>query len=398
MKYLWIGVNTSAQGKEHILKNGGKILSSDVSSSAILSGLAENGIAIDSINAPSLPPYPRYKEKRAKEFRWENENGSHGVSVSYKNVKYLNLLYKKRALVKEAKKWAKAHKGEDVTVLIYQMHSPFMAAAAAIKSIIPKTKLVLIVPDLPQFMDLHMSPVKKVLKAIDWRVIRRLMKKVDKYILYSRHMADFLKLKDGTWTVMEGLFDPSLLIEDTPKEKSEKKTVMFSGVLDTRMGIPSLLDAFSLLDENYELWLTGSGNAVPLIEERAKTDERIRYFGFLPSRLDLLKKQREATMMISTRDPEEKASAYCFPSKIFEYMVSGNPVLSTRILGIPEEYFHHLVPLDDLKPETLASVIRSVGEMPEDERRAFGKAAADFIIENKSSEAQARLILNFLSL
>ena len=103
-------------------------------------------------------------------------------------------------------------------------------------------------------------------------------------------------------------------------------------------------------------------------------------------------------MLISTRNPAETASAYCFPSKIFEYMVSGNPVLSTRIPGIPEEYFAHLVPLDDISPETLANAIRSVAEMPKESRKAFGKAAADFIIENKNNVAQTRRMLDFLNL
>ena len=398
MEYLWIGVSNSEEGKAHILKNGGKLLSAEVSSAALLSGLAENGIFPDSINACALPAYPRYAEKTVKQFRWETENGKSGVSVGYKNVKYLNHHYKKRALVKEAKKWAREHKNEDVTVFVYQMHSPFMAAAKAVKKIIPSARLALIVPDLPQFMDLHMSRVKRVLKKIDWHAIRRLMKKVDRYILYSKHMATFLGLKDGTWTVVEGSFDPSLLIEEAPKAENGKISVMYSGVLDLRYGIRELLDAFALLDENYELWLTGTGNAVPLIEERAKNDGRIRYYGFLPSRLDLLKKQHEADMLISTRNPAEKASAYCFPSKIFEYMVSGSPVLSTKILGIPDEYFEHLISLPDIEPETLAKKIREVAKMPPEDREAFGKAAKDYIIENKSNVAQVRRMLDFLDL
>ena len=398
MKYLWIGVSNSEDGRQHVINNGGKLLSAEISSSAILSGLAENGIACDSVNAAPLPAYPRYRERTVKEFRWQNADGSTGVSVSYKNVKYLNLLYKKRALIKEAKKWATLNRGEDVTVFVYQMHSPFMAAAKAVKRIVPHARIVLIVPDLPQFMDLHMSRVKKVLKKIDWHTIRRLMKSVDRYILYSRHMADFLKLKDGSWMVMEGSFDPSLLIEDTQGAENGKISVMYSGVLDLRYGIKELLDAFALLDENYELWLTGTGNAVSLIEERAKSDPRIRYYGFLPSRLDLLKKQHEATMLISTRNPAEKASAYCFPSKIFEYMVSENPVLSTKILGIPEEYFTYLVPLEDISPTSLKTAIVGVAEMPAEKREAFGRAAADFIIKNKSNVTQARRILDFLAL
>lgn len=398
MKYLWIGVTNSPEGRAHVVQNGGKLLSAEVSNDALLSGLAENGAVCDSINATSLPAYPHYPEKKIRSFRWESAHGAHGVSVGYKNLKYVGLLFKRRALVKEAKAWAKAHRGDDVTVFIYQMHTPFMAAAKAVKRIIPHAKIVLIVPDLPQFMDLHMSRVKRVLKKIDWCSIRRLMKQVDRYVLYSRHMADFLKLKDGLWTVMEGSFDPSLLIEDTPKAQSEKISVMYSGVLDMRYGIGELLDAFTLLGENYELWLTGAGNAVPLIEERAKSDRRICYLGFLPSRTDLLRKQHEATMLISTRNPAEPASAYCFPSKIFEYMVSGNPVISTRILGIPEEYFEHLILLDDISPASLAKAIRSVSDMPTESREAFGRAAADFVIENKNNVAQTRRMLDFANL
>ena len=76
-------------------------------------------------------------------------------------------------------------------------------------------------------------------------------------------MAEFLGLKDGTWTVMEGSYDASLLVEDKDVEKDQSKiSVMYSGVLDLRYGIRELLDAFDKLDDGYELWLTGNGNAV----------------------------------------------------------------------------------------------------------------------------------------
>ncbi len=397
MKYLWIGVSCSKEGRAHFLERGGKLLSAEVSSDALLSGLAENGVVCDSVNASSLPPYPRYPEKRLPTFRWEEPSGARGVSVGYKNLKYVGLLSKRRALVKEARAWAREHKDEDITVFVYQMHTPFMAAARAVKRIAKGARIVLIVPDLPQFMDLHMSPLKRLLKRLDWRSIRRLSRSVDRYVLYSRHMADFLSLKAGSWTVVEGSVDPSLLVA-REKKQTDTVSVMYSGVLDLRYGIPELLDAFALLEGDYELWLTGDGNAVPLIKERAERDARIRFFGFLPSREDLLKKQHEATMLISTRSPREVASAYCFPSKLFEYMVSGSPVISTRILGIPEEYFDYLVPLDEITPEAIRDAIRSVSEKTHAERLAFGAAAARFITENKTSVAQTRRMIEFLGL
>ncbi len=397
MKYLWIGVGNSEWGRANIIKNGGKLLSAEVSNDALMAGLEANGVICDSINSSRLPTYPQYAQKRVAPYSWVAPSGSANTSVGYLNYPYINLLSKKRSLKKEAAKWAKENRDEDVTVFVYQMHTPFMAAADVVKRMIPGAKIVLIVPDLPQYMDMNMSRLKKMLKAVDWRLIRGYMKRVDRYILYSRHMAEFLGLQDGSWTVMEGSYDASLLVErsDVPREDG-RISVMYSGVLDLRYGVKELLDAMDLLDENYELWLTGNGNAVPLIEEKAKTDPRIRYYGFLPSRMDLLKKQQEATMLISTRDPAEPASAYCFPSKIFEYMVSGNPVLSTVIKGIPDEYFDHLVALPDIEPKTLSERIRSVAAMTKEERCRFGAEARDFVLAQKNNVAQMKRVLDFI--
>ena len=396
MKYLWIGVGNSEEGRAHFIKNGGKLLSAEVSNDALLAGLNACGICADSINSSYLPPYPTYKEKTVSSFEWTYENGAKGKNIGYFNYKYVNLLSKKKRVRREAVIWAKENKNEDVTVFVYSMHTPFMAAATAVKKIIPSAKIVLLVPDLPQYMDMNMSTLKKILKRIDWQTIKKNMRYVDKYLLYSKHMAEFLKLEDGVWTVMEGSYDPSLLVENENKADDGKISVMYSGVLDLRYGIKELLDSMDMLDSNYELWLTGNGNAVPLIEERAKADERIKYFGYFPSRLDLLKKQREATMLISTRDPSEPASKYCFPSKIFEYMVSGNPVLSTVIDGIPEEYFDYIIPLESINPEMLSEKIRMVASMDKKDRNEYGEKARCFVLENKSNVAQMKKALEFI--
>ncbi len=392
MKYLWIGVCLSHAQKQEIIKRGGKLLSANVSQDALVAGLEENGICLDTINGHAFPA----AFKTVKEERWSRNGKSRDVGVGYRNIKYLSVAFKTRALVRAAREWAKENATEEVTVLIYSMHSPFLACAAEIKKHIPNAKVNLIVPDLPHFMDLHMSPLKKMLKAMDWRKIKKLMKKVDKYILYSRHMASFLGLKDGTWTVMEGSFDTAAAIDDTPEKQEGKLPIMYSGILDTRYGIPELLDAFSTLDERFELWFTGTGNAVPLIEERAKNDPRIKNFGFLPSRRDLLLKQKEAAMLISTRRSDEAASDYCFPSKLFEYMVSGNPVLSARIGGIPEEYFNYLIEMKSTSSEDIREAILSVAAMSEKERTERGEAGRRFVLEEKNNRAQAAKILSFV--
>ena len=287
MKYLWIGLQFDEKTKKILLTSKTKVMSGKVSEDSILNGLHKNGIKLDSINSFRIPTFPTSNTLFCKRYSWKS-NDQENISISYLNLKYINQISRTLSLEHEARLWAKKHKNESVTVFVYSMHSPFLAAAAEIKKIIPSANIVLIVLDLPQYMDLGMSSFKKILKALDWKKLQKQMKFVDKYILYSEHMAKFLRLKDGCWTVMEGSFDPSLIIEETPEKSKDKISVMYSGVVDMRYGIPELLDAMNFLDENYELWITGAGNAVPLIEERAKKASRIKFFGFLPSRKDLL--------------------------------------------------------------------------------------------------------------
>ncbi len=398
MKYLWIGIDFNEEIKHKIIKANGKILSGKVSEDNLLKGFENYKIDMDSINSYQFPTYKKSKIKKVERVEWSRNGKSSDVSISYLNYKYINQISRTAELKKEARKWANRYKNEEVTIFVYSMHSPFMTAAKEVKKIIPSAKIVLIVLDLPQFMDLGMNRVKKVLKAIDWKKIQHLMKSIDKYILYSKHMAEFLKLKDGSWTVMEGSINENDVIDDVVEKDKDVISVMYSGVCDLRYGIPELLDAFDLVKEkNYELWITGAGNAVSLIKERAEKDSRIKFYGFLPSRKDLLLKQKHATMMINTRKPDEAASAYCFPSKLFEYMISGNPVLSFDIKGIPEEYFNYLIKMEDVSPKCIAESIKKVAEMSFNERNALGEQSRDFVIQNKNKNAQTKKILEFIS-
>ena len=396
-KYLWIGVSTNEEIRKELLDSGAKIMSGAVSEENLIAGIDTllDG-EMDTLNSYQYPTYPR-GPMRVQRREWNRCDKSKDISVEYLNIKYLNHISRKKSLKKEAKKWAKGlSEGDEAIVFVYSMHSPFLAAAKQIKRYHKNTKVAMLVLDLPQFMDMNMSPLKKILKKIDWRTIRKHMKYVDKYILYSRHMAEFLQLKEGSYTVMEGSFDPSLLVERSQKADDGKISVMYSGVLDLRYGIKELLSAMDKLDDGYELWLTGNGNAVPLIEDKAKSDARIKYFGYFPSREELLKKQSEATMLISTRDPSEPASRYCFPSKIFEYMISGNPVISTVIAGIPDEYFEYLIPIESIDPDTLAGKITEIATMDRSERSALGEKSRSYILENKNNVAQMKKVLEFI--
>ena len=76
-------------------------------------------------------------------------------------------------------------------------------------------------------------------------------------------------------------------------------------------------------------------------------------------------------------------------------MISGNPVLSCRIGGIPDEYFDYLVEMKSTSPEDIKEAILKVAEMPEDERKTRGAKSREFILAEKSHTSQAKKMLDF---
>lgn len=395
-KFLWIGGYLDEYLKEEIVSNNGKILSSFISQCNIIQGIENNSdIIFDTINSLRLPYYPIYKKLNIKRHFWRHKNDSEDVYVNYLNIKYLAIYFKTVSLKKEAKKWAIKNKSNDVYVFVFGMHSPYMKAALKVKKIIPSAKLVLINPDLPQFMSDSQSFVRKVLKKIDWLSIQKMYKKFDKHILYSKQMAEFLNLSDCSWTVMEGSLNASnfpLLL----KEKTEKNIIMYTGVIGSMYGIRELVQSILELGENYELWLFGAGNLEDWVKELSLIKGNIKYFGYFSDRKKLFEYQRNATLLISLINPDSPVSNYCFPSKIFEYMASGNPVICTKINGIPDEYFKYLIPIYNLTKDEIKDKITYVCGLSDEDKEKIGMLGREFIIKNKDYNVQMKKVLEFL--
>lgn len=394
---LWIGCLESDEEFKIKAKKGYDLASAQVSQKNLLYGIEEvSGAICDSINGSVLPPYPVYKDRIIEPVEWCHKLGAADISVGYKNNKYINRLNCKKAMLKAADKWCNTrYKGEGVIVFVYSMRSAPMATACRIKEKIPQAKIYLIITDLPQFMDLGQSRLKAALKKIDWKSIKKMQKKFDGFILYAEKMADYLEIPSGKWILMEGSYDTS---EQRAVTAERKKAVMYSGKLDEQYGIKMLVDAFmSISEPDVELWLTGGGNAESYIQECAKKDTRIKFYGFLPSREDVLRKQAEASLLINMRLPSEPASEYCFPSKLFEYMATGVPVLSFKIKGIPKEYADYLYFIENEDVESIAEAINAVLKVPLLERNQKGNKAKMFIVEQKNTRIQCERIWEYIN-
>ena len=396
-KILWIGCLESDEEFKIKAKKGYDLASAQVSQKNLLYGIEEvSGIVCDSINGSVLPPYPVYQDRIIAPVTWGHKLGAMDMSVGYKNDKYINRVNCKKAMLKAADEWCKTrYKGSDVIVFVYSMRSAPMATACRIKEKIPQAKIYLIITDLPQFLDLGQSRIKAALKKIDWQNIKKMQNKFDGFILYAEKMAEYLEIPSNKWILMEGSYDTA---EQIDAVKGKKKAVMYSGKLDEQYGIKMLVDAFmSIQDSEIELWITGGGNTEGYIKACAKKDNRIKFYGFLPSRQDVLQKQAEASLLVNMRLPSEPASGYCFPSKLFEYMATGTPVLSFDIAGIPREYLQHLYVVKQETVDALAKAIEETLSLDEASLQEQGNGAREFVINKKNTKTQCSKIWKFVT-
>lgn len=277
-------------------------------------------------------------------------------------------------------------------IVVYSAHLPFLLSAVGHKFLIPNRVIILILPDMPEFMAAG-SFFYRLAKKLEKWIFIKLVKQVDGLVLISKHMLTELGLDKNI---------PSIVVEGIHNEQIEStflnntrfgRYLFYSGSLDGRYGILDLLEAHSLvLDRNIELWVCGEGSGREAVTAAARLNSRIKYIGQLP-RYKVLSLQRSALALINPRRPEGLYTSLSFPSKTIEYFASGTPTIMHRLSGIPDEYFDNAIIPRTANAEGLAAAIDSVAIMSPKERAFIGKKAQKFILNNKSPSSQVSRIL-----
>lgn len=398
-RLLWIGSVVPEGFYKNLCSMGYKNQqASRIAQLNIIKGLEKHyGVSFDYVSGPALPAYPKFPELIISPYTWENESGGHGVFASYLNIEYINRIFKGDAMEKAVKQLTSSYNRDDlITVYVNSPHTPFIRAGIKVKKLFPQAKLVLIIPDLPQFMEMRINPVKKILKGFDISYMMNLVKQFDYFIPYSKHMISYLHLNKSKCVTMEGCVSDDVELY----EKSEARkpfTFMYSGTADIRFGLKLLVDAFeSINDEDCSLIITGKGDAADYIKDAQKRDNRINYYGFMDDYSKVKQLQADADVMMNMRLPSEEASMYCFPSKLYEYMKTGNPVLSFKIGGIPDEYFKYLITIKDETVDALKNAMLKAIKMPKEQRLVLGERAKQFIMTEKNTDKQTKLIYDLV--
>ena len=172
---------------------------------------------------------------------------------------------------------------------------------------------------------------------------------------------------------------------------------MYAGAMSAKYGIGNLIEAFLKLPEgNAQLWLFGYGDYSDKVVEYAEKYPQIKYFGRV-ERSEITKHEQEATLLVNVRNVGDEFTAYSFPSKTIEYMNSGTPLLTTRLPGIPSDYYNFAYFIEDNGVDSIYVGMKNALDAGKQQLNSVGKSAKEFIEKEKNAEKQADKIYKFMS-
>ncbi len=365
----------------------------------IVEGLGKcNNTPVKIINSLFIGAYPkRFKGLLIKTYKFKHNENSYDINVGFLNlfgIKHFNKYWTLRPYLK---KWAN-NKSEKKAIIAYSLNYTFVKCLTYIKKVNPQIKTCIVVPDLPQYMNLSnkVSILYKFLKNIEIKAIRKNMKNLDCYVLLTEQMAEFLKI-DKNYTVVEGISTSIFNYIKTSKKEYSIKYILYTGTLNERYGVLDLVESFNRIDhKDYRLILCGSGDSEEKIEQYAKLDNRIICKGQM-KREDVLKLQIEATVLVNPRKNNEEYTKYSFPSKILEYLSSGTPTIAYKLDGIPNEYDDYIYYINGNKHEDIAAKIIEICEKSKEERVKFGQKAKEFVLKEKNNVVQTKKIIDMIN-
>lgn len=393
-KILIIGTIAPSCIQEFCFSKGVRTSAADIAQQYMLHGLEHIAEvdSVDVIGAVRIKPWPKIAIPFLKSCEEKTRKGIM-YSVGYLNLPIVGFFLREHNIVTRAKKWAMKHRMDDVIVLIYSMHSPFLKAAKTIKRIIPNAKVVVTVADLPLFMDMR-GNLRIILKRMDWYRIKKLMRSANKYLLYTKYMADYLKLSEGQWMVFEGLIDEKRVVTKKQKKYPEK-VCLYAGNLDARYGIDILIEAFKKIQCDAILHIYGAGFDAERIKKIVENIKNVEYMGQV-TQDEIFSIMKKATLLINPRPSSIGLAKYSCPSKTFEYMASGTPALMNRLPGIPDEYAPYLLFFNEETAEGYAKRIDELFSKNPQYLENIGLNAASFLKNNKSSSIVMGKVYDFM--
>lgn len=156
-------------------------------------------------------------------------------------------------------------------------------------------------------------------------------KSIDAAIVVNSKLADKFTVPT---VIVRGVIDRSMLGKEQTKKKNILTTkLLYSGGLDIERGIKVAIESMKYLDKHFELYITGKGNLESEIKQIK--DPRIHFKGFI-SYEEVQRMMYDVDILLQCQLENHAFGEMSFPSKVFEYMATGNRIVSSCVSDIEE--------------------------------------------------------------
>lgn len=353
-----------------------------------------------------------YAEEKAQGYSSGKEG--FGERVTENSVKYTRLnigqkgfAYGKFCLeiLKKIKKWKK----KDKVVIICDALSISSAFVSVFAQYCFNIKAVAVVTDLPQ----HLCESGSTLKSRIFTYISLfLMRRFRSYVLLTKDMGDIVNKKKRPCSIIEGICNPKDFEDPDDFNKEDKaeyeggsgaaeggkRVCLYAGSLAVKYGILMLIKAFLRANiPGTELRIYGDGEAAGKVKRISKKYPNIFYGGMVPRDI-IIKEEKNAALLINPRPTNREFVKYSFPSKTLEYMASGTPLLTTKLPGMPEEYYQHVYFFENETTKGYEETLKRILSMDSVILQKKGDSARSFILKTRNNRVQAEKVYNELDL
>ena len=352
------------------------------------SGFVDNGERIEAYTVR-----PTGKMESGKDYLEQKDEVVDGVVYHYARSvhrKYINRI----VFMYDAFLWflnKKNVSNNDIVIIDPLRISACIGAVIACK--IRGIKLVSYITDVPTCYAFGNNNNISLWSKISYRVAET----ADLFIFITDQMNEVMNKKNKPYIVVEGFADEKLnSFKVDISQKYKNPTIMYAGGVEKIYGLDILVEGFMEANiPNSELHIYGSGSYVDEIIEKSKTYPQIKYLG-CKSNAVIVAEQMKVTLLVNPRYTNADYTKYSFPSKNAEYMASGTTTLTTKLAGMPIDYYPHVYILEEETKEGVAKKIKEILDIDPKKMFLFGQETKKWMMENKCSKKQVQKIIDFI--
>ena len=370
---------------------------------SIVRGLEANGCEVDLISSLPIALFPGNRKIVVLGDSWQRTESSRSLTTTFVNVIGFRHITRFLSVSCLAFMWAFRLRGvRNKCILLYGLHSAHIFAARVI-NIFFNLPMVCVVTDPPGASEANKFAPSHILRRMDEYLLKSGARSMSGIVGVTSEITTMLNFK-GPFLLMEGIVSKTDANSESRDgsaaarlDKSDGKLVlMYAGGLAEVSGVAQLMRAFIMAKPaNSELWIAGTGPLEAEVRRAAAGNSAIKYLGYVPAS-DMGACMEQADFLINPRPAGQLFTRYSFPSKLLQYMATGKPVISTRLPGIPSEYWDYLIAIDDETVEGMAVLFSRLLNQKRDDLVDRGQDARTFVMQQKTEGAQGARMADLL--